>query len=252
MKPVAGVYELEAGTTKVFLIAGNKNILVDTGLAPMPDAVLNFMEKTGIRYRDEAQKNEMRAGAYPKILRFLEKENIRIDLIVCTHHHLDHTGTVKRLRDTLKVPVAMHPQDIPFVEGTQETPIPAYIPEEIKPYLKIENCTVDRHLSDGEFIRDDVQVIHAPGHTRGSICLLVSKQVLIAGDSLIGKNEMNPAAGPHELNPLSKQASLDYEEGIQFLSKLLTYDFTAIFPTHGTSITERGKEKLETMLRGIA
>ena len=63
---------------------------------------------------------------------------------------------------------------------------------------------------------------------------------------------MNPAAGPLELNPLSTQASLDYAEGIKSLRKLLTYDFSAIFPTHGTSIAERDKEKLETMLRGIA
>jgi glyoxylase-like metal-dependent hydrolase (beta-lactamase superfamily II) len=252
MKPIAGVYELEVGTTKVFIITGKKNILVDAGLAPMPDAVLAFMEKTGMQLKDESQRQEMREGAYAKIIYFLKRENVTIDLIICTHYHLDHTGTVKRLKETLNVPIAMHPEDIPFVDGTQEVPIPSYIPQEIRPYLRIENCTVDRQLIDSEYIRDDVQVIHTPGHTRGSICLLVNKQVLIAGDTLIGKNEINPAAGLNELNPLSKQASLDYEQGIKSLHRLLTYDFTALFPTHGTSITERGKEKLEAMLRAIS
>lgn len=251
MQPSAGVYELEAGTTKVFVIKGSKNILVDTGLAPMPDEMLSFMEKTGLKFQDEAQRREMREGAYPKIMQFLKKEDIGVNVIVCTHYHLDHTGNVKRLKEALNVPVAMLSDDIPFVEGTQQAPVPAYIPEELRPYLKIEHCMVEIPLHDGDILGDGVKVIHTPGHTKGSICLLVDNRIVIAGDALIGKNEVNPAAGPNELNPPSKQVCADYDEAVRSLRKLLQHNFSAIYPTHGKSIAAGGKEKLEKMLKEI-
>jgi glyoxylase-like metal-dependent hydrolase (beta-lactamase superfamily II) len=42
---------------------------------------------------------------------------------------------------------------------------------------------------------------------------------------------------------------MDYAQAIKSLSKLLQYDFSAILPSHGTSIPERGKEKLQAMLQ---
>jgi hypothetical protein len=43
--------------------------------------------------------------------------------------------------------------------------------------------------------------------------------------------------------------SMDYAQAIKSLSRLPQYDFTAILPSPGTSIGERGKEKLQAMLR---
>jgi glyoxylase-like metal-dependent hydrolase (beta-lactamase superfamily II) len=42
---------------------------------------------------------------------------------------------------------------------------------------------------------------------------------------------------------------MDYAQAIKSLSKLLQYDFSAILPSHGASIGERGMEKLRAMLQ---
>ena len=252
MEQIADVHELEIANTKVYIIEGEKNFLVDTGSGPMHDKILDFMEKSGMKFGSEEQKKVMKEGAYATIINFLTEKNIKIETILCTHYHGDHTGNLQQLKETLKVPVAMHPDDIPFVEGTKEIPPPAFAPPEILQYIKVKPCKVDIHLNDGEFFTDDLQIIHVEGHTKGSICLLYKNQALIAGDCLVGKNETNPIMGPNELNPPIEMFSEDYSQALKSLKKLLQYDFSSILTSHGTSIRERGKEKLEKMLQEIA
>ena len=252
MERIEDVHELEIANTTVYVIEGDKNFLVDTGSGPMHDIVLDFMEQSGMKLESDEQKKLMKEGAYATIINFLTKGNIKVDTIICTHYHGDHTGNLQQLKETLKVPVAMHPDDIPFVEGTKEMPPSPFVPPEILPYLKVQPCRVAIPLHDGEFLTDDLQVIHMAGHTGGSICLLHKKQTLIAGDCLVGKNETNPMMGPDELNPPIEMFSQDYPQALKSLKKLLQYDFTVILTSHGASIREKGKEKLEKMLQKIA
>ncbi len=42
------VHEIPLGNVKAFIIEGEKTILVDTGIRPVPQEVLDFFEKTGI------------------------------------------------------------------------------------------------------------------------------------------------------------------------------------------------------------
>jgi len=245
------IHELEIGNTKVFFIEGEKNILVDTGSAPASDVLFEFLLQSGITFKSEEEKKEIKEGAFSKIIHFLDKEKLEIDAIICTHWHGDHTGNLKKLKDALGVPVAMHPDDIAYVEGTEEPPHPSFVPEEIREHLDIEPCKVDIQLKDGEFFSKDVQVIHVKGHTNGSICLLVRNKTLLAGDCVVGKNETNPMMGPLEINPPIQMFSADYPQALTSLQKLLTYDFTAILPTHGASVAENGKEKFEKLLRVI-
>jgi glyoxylase-like metal-dependent hydrolase (beta-lactamase superfamily II) len=245
---IPGIHELAIANTKVFVVEAQKNVLIDTGSAPLHEEVLKFLEKTGFVFENPGQKQLMKQGAYSTNMSFLRESNIKIDAIICTHYHSDHTGNLKRLKNSLKVPVAMHELDIPVVEGREEMPPPSFIPAEILKHLKIEPCGIDRALKDGEDFCDDLQIIHVPGHTWGSICLLYKNQALITGDCVVGYNERFPSQGNSELNPPVKMYGMDYAQAIKSLSTLLQYDFTAILPSHGTSIGERGKEKLRAML----
>ena len=248
---IPGIHELVIANTKVFVIEAQKNVLVDTGSGPLHDEVLLFLEKTGFIFETAEQKRLMQEGAYKTIIAFLQDSNIKIDAVLCTHHHSDHTGNLKRLKVSLKVPVAMHELDIPVVEGREEMTPPSFIPAEIVKHLKIEPCSIDRALQDGEFFCEDLQVIHVPGHTKGSICLLYKNQALITGDCVVGYNERFPAQGKNELNPPIKMFSMDYEQAMKSLLRLPQYDFTAILPSHGNSLWEGGKEKLQTMLQEL-
>ena len=245
---IPGIHELAIANTKVFVVEAQNNILIDTGAVPLHEEVLKFLEKTGFVFENPGQKQLMKQGAYSTITSFLRESNIIIDAIICTHHHSDHTGNLKQLKDSLKVPVTMHELDIPVIEGREVIPPPSIIPKGILKHLKIEPCGIDRALKDGEDYCEGLQVIHVPGHTKGSICLLYKNQALITGDCVVGYNERFPSQGNSELNPPIKMYSMDYEQAIKSLSKLLQYDFTAILPSHGMSIPERGKEKLWAML----
>jgi glyoxylase-like metal-dependent hydrolase (beta-lactamase superfamily II) len=246
---IAGVYELAIANTKVFVIQAQKNVLVDTGSAPLHDEVMAFLEKTGFAFESEEQKKLMQEGAGETILRFLRERKLAIDAILCTHCHGDHTGNLKELKEYLQVPVAVHELDIPVVEGREQPAAPSFIPPEIIQHLKIKPCAVEHSLQDGEFFCEDLQVIHVPGHTPGSICLLYKNHALVAGDCLVGKSTGFPAPGPDALNPPMKMYSKDYDQALKSLHKLLICDFDALLPSHGASLWAGGKEQLKNMLQ---
>jgi len=53
---------------------------------------------------------------------------------------------------------------------------------------KIEPFVVHKHLKDGDTLNDygfDIQIVELPGHTKGSIGLLVGKTDIIVGDALM-------------------------------------------------------------------
>ena len=64
----------------------------------------------------------------------------------------------------------------------------------------------------------------------------------------MGKNALNPAMGPEELNPPMATASMDQEKAVKNLEKLLTYEFEIILPSHGEPVKENAKEKLKKLI----
>jgi glyoxylase-like metal-dependent hydrolase (beta-lactamase superfamily II) len=251
MNRYGDVYELELGNTKIFLIDGKRKILVDTGLMPLPQEVVDFFEKSGMKMGDERQKEMLREGAYPSIVNFLNEKGITPEIIICTHCHLDHVGNLSRLKNYYKMQVALHQLDIPIVEGKEKLPIPSFIPSHLLKFFECEPCTVDQPLDDGVQISKDLKVIHIPGHTKGNIALLYRDEILIAGDCMSGKNELNPEIAPNDLNPPSPMASLDHKKALESLRKLLAYNFRTILPSHGSSIREDGRKRFIKMVEGL-
>ena len=96
-------------------------------------------------------------------LAVLEQNGFTLAYIINTHDHYDHTGGNSRLARDTGASIAAH-----------------------------ENARsqYDRALRDGDILKLgslDLRIIHTPGHTRDSICILVGKE-LITGDTLfVGK-----------------------------------------------------------------
>jgi glyoxylase-like metal-dependent hydrolase (beta-lactamase superfamily II) len=160
-------------------------------------------------------------------------------------------GNLSQLRNYYNTRVAIHQLDIPMVEGKEKLPTPSFIPPHLLKFFEFEPCTVDQPLEDGVHILKDLKVIHIPGHTKGNIALLYQDEILIAGDSISGRNELNPEMAPNELNPPSPMASLDHKKALESLKKLLTYNFKIILPSHGKSIEKDGKEKFTKVVEGL-
>jgi len=248
MQSFHGVHEIESVNVKVFYIDGSEKILVDTGLKPLHADVLNYLLKNGYNFGEEGFEL-LKKGSRSKILGFLKKNKFKVDSIICTHCHGDHIGNLSRLKEELNVPVAAHGADIPVIEGREKIRNPQFIPEELTKHFDVEPCKVDISLKDDEFFSEDLRIIHVEGHTRGNICLLYKDKVLIAGDTILGKNLLNPKMAPDEVNLPAQWSCSDYEKALKNLPKLLNYNFDTILPSHGLSIKKDGKRRLEQLIQ---
>ena len=99
-------------------------------------------------------------------------------LIVSTHGHWDHIGDNAAVAAHTGAEIAVHPLD----RGRLTDPQPLFAPFDIPPSIP----AVD--LAEGGVIRfGDVRltVLHTPGHTEGSVCLLAEDDgILYSGDTL--------------------------------------------------------------------
>ncbi len=110
----------------------------------------------------------------------------KLDAIVITHGHWDHTGAACELREKTGAPVIASVDDASWIEN----------PEERYAGIKGTACSVDRRVKSGDVIKTggmEWKVIETPGHSPGSICLFLIPQfgnhkdglpVLISGDTL--------------------------------------------------------------------
>ena len=104
-----------------------------------------------------------------RILSFLEEKGLKADAILLTHGHFDHVGAVRELAAELDCKVYIHEGDLSL--PPQFTAGALYYTDLYKGGITIEAAGLD------------VFVRHTPGHTPGSVCLLV-ENVLFSGDTL--------------------------------------------------------------------
>lgn len=119
-------------------------------------------------------------GAQPEVLvEWLADKNVVG--IVATHCHCDHIGAVNELVDATGAWVACGRDD---VEGMADTHRSGF-DEEGTDYT-VTHC--ERVLEEGDTLtwgEDSLRVIHTPGHTPGSICLIDdTHQLMFSGDLL--------------------------------------------------------------------
>jgi len=94
---------------------------------------------------------------------------------------------------------------------------------------------------------ENIEVIHTPGHSSGSICVLEkNSKSLFSGDTFYGDKNGN-------IRDFTRERPEDYEnpsDRIQSCKSLLKYDFENIYPFHYQQIEGKGKELLKDYLKG--
>ncbi|OGO34575.1 MAG: hypothetical protein A2W35_06145 [Chloroflexi bacterium RBG_16_57_11] len=117
-------------------------------------------------------------------------------LIFITHAHLDHYGSAAAVRRLCGAPVAIHRLDAAAMARAQTEVGTARSLGHIirialplaESLLRPEPLQADLLLEDGEDlgIADlKATVLHVPGHTAGSACLIVQDRLAFAGDLIL-------------------------------------------------------------------
>lgn len=139
------------------------------------------------------------AAAIEEAIRSLGLRPERLERIVLTHCHRDHIGAAGELAARWNAEVLAHRLDAPVIRGEAPVPEPVLLDWEVPLYAhgltvpEAPPTRVDRELEDGEELPfgDGAYVVHAPGHTEGSIAVhLPAHGVLFTGDCVAGVGQV--------------------------------------------------------------
>lgn len=207
------IRRIPVGIANVYAVAGTGTVLVDGG---------------------QPGKERLVARA----LRTIPASTVK--LIVVTHGHWEHIGCVAEMKRLTGAPVAIHQAERERIEKALKIMPPARTPWGkvfgslvIVPMMRMARLQpqqVDIALTDDEWSLEpfgvDGKVVHTPGHSPGSVSIL-----LASGDALVGDLAMSMF--PLRLSPgLTIFAE---EEGRLrgSIEKLLSMGATTIHPGHG-------------------
>ena len=154
---------------------------------------------------------------------YCEKRGFKIELLLLTHSHWDHTAEMALLKKHYKAPLYVHKLDARNVEDPGSDGLPLLMP--------IDSVKPDGYLEEGQVIKVgllELKVLHTPGHSPGGVVFYLEKEnALISGDTLFRKaigNLSFPGCEPKKMwDSLKRLVSLPKE--------------TKVFPGHGETTT---------------
>jgi hydroxyacylglutathione hydrolase len=144
--------------------------------------------------------------------------------IINTHAHYDHIGAVSELLERYDIPFYLHKGDEKLLKQANLYKILF----ESKESVRIPSFDMDLAKETNEFLIGSflIQIIHTPGHTPGSLCILIGNNIF-GGDTL-----MPNGPGTTDLPGGNKR---DMELSIHNLRQL-SDDFL-VYPGHGRPFT---------------
>ena len=157
------------GMINAFLLVNEQGcILVDTGLPDTENKVEKMLRQQHLNFTD-------------------------IKLIVITHAHIDHAGNAAKIKTLSGAPVVAHRGDLPYFKGEKKMHFCSTgwfgtffskIGLIQKPYVSFEPdilLSKDEQLDLRQYGFDG-DVIPTPGHTEGSVSVLMDNKNAIVGD----------------------------------------------------------------------
>ena len=171
------ITQIKGGTDNCYLVSDGKNaILFDTSSGASAAKVI-----------EECSKNEMK-------------------LLVLSHPHFDHAENAAVISERFNIPVAYHKADDEIFDDYDVQPLKSYglvgflvLKLSLKALRQIKvnrpaNCF---YVKEGDTFADygfpDISVVELPGHTKGSIGLIVQDHSILVGDAL--DNWIMPGVG---------------------------------------------------------
>ena len=173
----------------------------------------------------------------------IEENKLKPVAAFITHGHLDHTFSIKPLADGYDIPAYIHSEDRRYIadpsgiHGTEFiSQLGGLVFEEPLNVSEVKNGTTL------DLLGMKIEVIHAPGHTKGSVMFKLNDEVLISGDVLF--------AGSIGRTDLPTGSASDMKSTLK--NKVLTLsDDLRVLPGHGSETTIKFERKNNPYLKEL-
>lgn len=177
--------------------------------------------------------------AFSKAMEEISIEPHEIQLIVLTHGHWDHIGSAKEIKEISGAKIAMHDREREWLENSLK-PMPpgvtlwgkifCQIMKMPLSFIHIPPTQVDLVLDDEELSLFEYgirgKVISTPGHSSGSVSVLLE-----TGDVFVGDLAMNKF--PLRLSPGLPIFAEDFPKLKESWQLLLDQGAKTVYPAHG-------------------
>ena len=203
-----------------------------------------FQVNTYVLYDETGECAIIDASCYEKhekkeLVDFISENNLTPVAQLLTHGHIDHMLGSRFVSKTFKLKPLTHKDSLPFLENSKE-------------YGKVFGFDADKpvmpemFLDDGdiiEFGKQELKVIHTPGHAAGSLCFYHEEgKFVIVGDVLfqhsVGRTDL-PTGNHDELIK-------------SILQKLLVLPGeTIVYPGHGPETSIEDEKTSNPFLTGV-
>jgi len=201
-------------------------------------------ENCFIVYDDTKETVVIDCGAYfneerTAVVEYLNKNNLTLKHVLCTHAHFDHIFGLDTLYATFGVKPRLHADDV-FIYNK--------IDEQTRDFF---GCGFNRTMPPlGESLKDreiigfgthQIKVLHTPGHSPGSVLLyLEDEKVVFAGDTIF-----RMSVGRTDLEGGSWQQLMD---SLQNVVAKLPAD-VKVYTGHGPSTTIGDEQEMNPYFR---
>lgn len=203
MRQLSETTWVEEGPTNIgFIVRNDKVLLVDSG-------------------------NDKESGR--KINKILKEKNWTLEAIVNTHSNADHIGGNDYLQRNLNCEIYASALEDSFIKYPKLETALLWGGLEVKDlrnkFFKAKPSAVSRLISDGDRLKDDVEIIGLKGHFMNMIGVKSPDDVIFLADSLFGKETLQKHKIPF---------IFDVDEYKKTLARIEAMEAEAFVPSHGS------------------
>lgn len=171
------------------------------------------------------------------VMETVKELGVKISLAIATHGHFDHVFYAGRVSKLLNVKLLIHKLDVDLISRHKFLAENLY-GDVLEPPEFIELVNGDTVLRLDEELK--IEILHTPGHTRGSLCVLIGN-LFVSGDTLfkgtIGRTDFPESSAKDMKISLTKLVKLpgDY----------------VVLPGHGEVTTLEHERRTNPYLRRL-
>jgi glyoxylase-like metal-dependent hydrolase (beta-lactamase superfamily II) len=170
----------------------------------------------------------------------IRKLNVnQIDHLILTHSHFDHANNSKRIKEKFNARLIVHINEAGSLNAGKNDLIQGttlftrimvnLMAKRFESRFSCEPCQHDISISENIFDLKDfgfnAYIMHTPGHSTGSVSVIIDDEIALVGDTMIG-------VFPWSVFPPFAD---DIKQLIKSWGKLLETNCSVFIPSHGTA-----------------